>query len=135
MTLPFTISGKVIKGNQLGKKLGYPTANLYLPHSSAFHHLTGVYAASVKTGSVVYPGMANIGFRPTLDRLSFTVEVHLFDFRKEIYGEEISIQFIERIRDELRFNSLEELVSQMEKDEKECRKILSVLLKPDPNTK
>lgn len=135
MTLPFTISGKVIKGNQLGEKLGYPTANLDLPESSAFHHLTGVYAASVKIGSGAYPGMANIGFRPTLEHPSFTVEVNIFDFSKDLYGEEISIQFMERIRDELRFNSLEELESQMKKDERECREILSLFLKSDPYAK
>lgn len=134
MTSLFTISGTVIKGNQLGRKLGYPTANLHLPDASRFHHLTGVYAATSKLGCVAYPGMANIGFRPTLDHPSFMVEVNLFDFNLDIYGENISIHFLERIRDEIRFNSLEELVSQMKKDEVACRRILSVMQKPDTNT-
>lgn len=134
MMLPFTISGTVIKGNQLGRKLGYPTANLDLPDASRFHHLTGVYAASVELRSSTCPGMANIGFRPTLDHPSFTIEVNIFDFNEDLYGEYISIHFLQRIRDELRFNSLSELVSQMEKDEVACRKILSILLKPDSNT-
>ena len=134
MTLPFTISGTVIKGNQLGRKLGYPTANLHLPDASRFYHLSGVYAASIERGSTIYPGMANIGFRPTLDQPSFTVEVNIFDFSMDIYGEKISICFLERIRDEIRFTSLAELVLQMEKDEAACRKILLFLLKPNANT-
>ncbi len=134
MKLPFSISGTVIKGNQLGRKLGYPTANLDLPDASRFHHLIGVYAATVEFGSVIYPGMANIGFRPTLDQPSFTVEVNIFDFTIDIYGEDISIRFLDRIRDEIQFDSLNELVSQMEKDEVACRRILSFLLKPDANT-
>jgi len=134
MTLPFTISGTVVKGNQLGRKLGYPTANLDLPDAAKFHHLTGVYAASVGFRSTIYPGMANIGFRPTLDHPSFTIEVNIFNFNEDIYGEYISIHFLERIRDEFRFNSLSELISRMEKDEVVCRKILSILLKPDSNT-
>ncbi|MBE0647033.1 MAG: riboflavin kinase [Bacteroidales bacterium] len=121
MTAPFTISGTVIKGNQLGRKLGYPTANLDLPDAGQFHHLTGVYAATVELESAIFPGMANIGFRPTLEKPSFTVEVNIFDFNEDIYGQNISIRFLERIRDELRFNSLDELVRQMEKDEVECR--------------
>ncbi len=134
MTASFTISGSVIKGNQLGRKLGYPTANLDLPDATKFHHLTGVYAATVTLGPETCLGMANIGFRPTLDRPSFTVEVNIFNFNKDIYGEEISIHFLERIRDEVRFGTLKELVLQMEKDEVECRRILSVLLNPDTNT-
>jgi riboflavin kinase/FMN adenylyltransferase len=134
MTASFSISGLVIRGNQLGRKLGYPTANLDLPNAAKFHHLTGVYAATVTLGSTIYLGMANIGFRPTLTKPSFTVEVNIFDFNKDIYGEEISIHFLDRIRDEIRFNTLEELVLQMEKDEQMCKKILSVLLHPDANT-
>ncbi|NQV03794.1 MAG: hypothetical protein HQ542_14180 [Bacteroidia bacterium] len=135
MTPLFSISGTVIKGSQLGRKLGYPTANLDLPDTSRFHNFTGVYAATVKLEEVIYPGMANIGFRPTLDKPSFTVEVNIFDFNKDIYGEEITIRFLERIRDEIRFKSMEELVTQIAKDEEETRKILSVVLKPDTNTK
>lgn len=133
MTASFIISGPVIKGDQLGRKLGYPTANLDLPDAKKFHHLTGVYAATVTLGSVTYPGMANIGFRPTLDQPSFTVEINIFDFNLDIYGEVISICFLERIRDELKFDSLEELVLQMARDEVECRRILSVPLKPNTN--
>ncbi|TSA27981.1 MAG: hypothetical protein D4R67_04790 [Bacteroidetes bacterium] len=134
MTLPFSISGIIVKGDQLGRKLGYPTANLDLPDASKFHGLTGVYAATVTLEEVLYTGMANIGFRPTLIHPSFTVEVNIFDFDRDIYGTPITIHFLERIRDEMRFNSLDDLVKQMEQDEREIRKILSVLLKPDTNT-
>ncbi|MBC8461142.1 MAG: riboflavin kinase [Bacteroidales bacterium] len=134
MTPLFSISGTVIKGSQLGRKLGYPTANLDLPDASRFYHLTGVYAATVVLEEEIYPGMANIGFRPTLDQLSFTVEVNIFDFNKDIYGQEITIRFLERIRDEIRFTSMEELVTQMAKDETEIRKILSLALKPNTDS-
>ncbi len=134
MTALFTISGIVVKGNQLGRKLGFPTANLDLPDASRFHHLTGVYAATVELEGVNFPGMAAIGFRPTLNQPSFTVEINIFDFSRDIYGEDITIRFLERIRDEIRFSSLEELVKQMKQDEVECRKILSVLFNPDTNT-
>jgi len=133
MVHPFTISGKVITGNQLGKKLGYPTANLDLRDGSEYYSLIGVYAATVSIGSFIYPGMANIGFRPTLERPSFTVEVNLFDFDQDLYGEVISIHFLEKIRDEIRFGTLDELAVQMKKDEELCRQVLSVLLKPDPD--
>lgn len=135
MNAPFTISGTVIHGNQLGRKLGYPTANLDLPDASQYHHLKGVYAAAVVWQGRIYPGMANIGFRPTLDHPSFTVEVNLFDFSEDIYGEKISIRFLDRIRDELKFSSLDELVNRMSQDETECRRILSLLLKPDADPK
>lgn len=134
MTASFSISGKVIKGNQLGRKLGYPTANLDLSDSSTFHSMTGVYAAVAEIGTTLYPGMANIGFRPTLDKPSFTIEVNIFDFDMDLYGQNITIRFLTRIRDELRFDSLQDLVIQMGKDEVECRKILSLFPDTDSNT-
>lgn len=134
MTPPFSISGIVVKGNQLGRKLGYPTANLALSDASMFHNLTGVYAAAVTWNTTLLPGMGAIGFRPTLDQPSFTVEVHIFDFDRDLYGQEITIRFLKRIRDELRFNSLDDLVEQMKKDETEARKLLSVMLNADANS-
>ncbi|MFH1295930.1 MAG: riboflavin kinase [Bacteroidota bacterium] len=130
----FSISGTVIKGSQLGRKLGYPTANLDLPDAYTYYSLTGVYAANVEMEEVIYPGMANIGFRPTLSQPSFTVEVNIFDFNRDLYGKTITIHFLDRIRDELRFNSLDELVTQMEKDETEIRKILSVTFNPNADS-
>lgn len=134
MTLPFSISGIVVKGNQLGRKLGYPTANLYLPDASKFHHLTGVYAATVTMEEGFFRGMSSIGFRPTLSDPSFTVEVYIFGFDKDIYGQTITIMFLERLRDELKFNSLDDLVRQMQKDETAVQKTLSLLLKPDADS-
>jgi len=129
----FSITGPVIRGKQLGRKLGYPTANISPSNESYYHHYTGVYAARIDIGQDHYYGMANIGFRPTLSELSFTIEVNIFDFNKDIYDRIITIHFLKRTRDELKFNSLDELVRQMEQDERETRTILSSFLEADSN--
>ncbi len=129
----FSITGSVIRGKQLGRKLGYPTANISPSDESHYHQYSGVYAASIDIGQDHYYGMANIGFRPTLSELSFTIEVNIFDFNEDIYDRIITIHFLERTRDELKFNSLDELVRQMEQDERETRTILSSFLEADSN--
>jgi len=134
MSMLFSISGPVIRGKQLGRKLGYPTANIKPANESNYHPYTGVYAARIDIGPDHYFGMANIGFRPTLSESSFTIEVNIFDFSKDIYDRTITIHFLQRTRDELKFNSLDELVGQMEQDERETRTILSSFLKADSNS-
>ncbi len=129
----FSITGPVVHGNQLGRKLGFPTANIRPTAESAYHKFAGVYAASVDIRSAHYYGMANIGFRPTLSDPSFTIEVNIFDFHEDIYDRIITIHFLERIRDEMKFNSLDELVRQMEQDEQATRTILSSFFKTDSN--
>jgi len=131
----FSITGPVIRGNQLGRKLGYPTANIQAADESKYHHLTGVYAARVDIGNAKHYGMANIGFRPTLSYSSFTIEINIFNFQDDIYGEIITIHFLERIRDELKFDTLDELVKQMKLDETEARSILLKLLQTDTDTR
>ncbi len=131
----FSITGKVIYGNRLGRKLGYPTANIGLSDEMRYYHLTGVYLSKVDLWEKSYFGMANIGFRPSIENSSFTVEVHLFDFDKDIYEETLTIHFLKRLRNELKFNSLEALVIQMEKDEMVSRKLLLKILNPDSDTK
>jgi len=131
----FSITGKVIRGNQLGIRIGYPTANIYLEHPESYHHLTGVYAAQVDVDGKWYSGMANIGFRPTLSPPSFSVEVHLFGFTEMIYEKLLTIHFISRIRDEYTFDSWEALKKQIAIDQTAAKEILSVSDQPDTNSK
>jgi riboflavin kinase/FMN adenylyltransferase len=86
---------------------------------------TGVYAVYVISEKQVYSGVVNIGFNPTFNRDTLSVEVHIFNFDETIYGEEIEIAFIERIRGEIRFESAEDLVAQIEKDIESAKNILS----------
>ena len=118
----------------MGRTLGYPTANLDLVYDPGLGEKGGVYAAQVRYSGKVWDGMANIGFRPTIRGNGFTVEVHLFGFSGDLYGERLEVDFLVRIRDELKFGSLQELVQQMKQDETASREILSGFLKPDPDT-
>ena len=121
---PFSVTGKVIRGNQLGRKLGYPTANISIGNESDYHSLTGVYAVKIHLGDQILEGMANIGFRPTLDEPSFTIEVHCFDYEETIYGETITIEFLKHIREEKHFATLDALKKKMQEDEKMARQLL-----------
>lgn len=113
---PYTISGKVVYGNQLGRQLGVPTANLKLYRLRA--PLSGVYAVQVRgLGEAPLPGVANVGTRPTLgDSIKAILEVHLLDFGGDIYGSHISVSFHHKIREEEKFESLDELKQQLQKD-------------------
>ncbi|MFW6081819.1 MAG: riboflavin kinase, partial [Desulfosalsimonas sp.] len=106
-----------------GRKLGFPTANIRIQDELC--PKTGVYAVMAQTAEGSYKGVANIGYSPTFDDYIFTVEVHLLDFSGNLYGQKIQVNFIERIRDEKKFNSIEELSAQIGKDIDSARKILS----------
>ncbi len=112
----YSLSGYVVEGNRIGRTLGYPTANLGHTNPSQLLPAQGVYATFVYAGGKWYQGMANIGMRPTIDAENVTIEAHLFNFNSNIYGEKITIVFLSRIRDEMRFNSLSELKVQLGKD-------------------
>jgi riboflavin kinase / FMN adenylyltransferase len=124
----FSLSGTVIHGNHLGSTLGYPTANLDLDLWSVPADSIGVYAVTATYAGRILGGMANIGYRPTISENGFTVEVYFFDFTGDLYGQMITVSFIEWLRDEVKFDSLEELTAQMGQDELRARKILSGLL-------
>lgn len=133
MTL-FSLTGKVIRGNQLGRKLGYPTANIDTGNDSGTCiDKTGIYTATVDVAGTTWPGVASIGFRPTLAQSSFSIEVHIFDFSDDIYDQTITIHFHTRLRDEKKFSSLEELTHQMTRDAAEARLLLGALFKTDPD--
>ena len=112
----YTIMGRVIHGDKRGKQIGFPTANVELNNMHQLLPANGVYAATGRIKGQQYAGMANIGHRPTFNGAHITVEIHLFDFDQEIYGETIEISFYRRIRDEQKFDSVEALVQQLQRD-------------------
>jgi len=124
----FTISGKVVKGKQIGRKLGFPTANLELNDRYKLVPANGIYAVKVLFDGNTFNGMLNIGLRPTIDSSNaVSIEVNVFDFNHDIYGSHLQLQLIERIRDEQKFDSLDALKSAMASDKKKSLEILSNL--------
>ncbi len=122
---PYQICGRVVPGHGRGKRLlGFPTANLKLNREKLVPK-TGVYAVEVTFDGQRYPGVMNLGFNPTFGDRYLSAEVHIFDFEGDLYGKEICIALIERLRDEMKFSSPEELAAQIAKDCEMARKILS----------
>ncbi len=112
----YAMSGEVVTGNKIGRNIGYPTANLKPGSEYKLIPGQGVYASLVTIGDSVYKGMTNIGYRPTVDSDHLTIEVNIFDFNRDIYNQEITLSFIERIRNEKRFASLGDLQHQLASD-------------------
>lgn len=119
----YFLGGTVVRGDGLGKELGFPTANLRIPVDKLMPAV-GTYAVRVVHGEKTYGGMANIGYRPTVDGRDLRTEVHLFDFAALIYGQSLQVHFISRLRDELRFESRAQLVKQLELDRKRALALL-----------
>lgn len=111
----YSISGKVIRGKGLGKTISIPTANLTIDHNLAIPKI-GVYKTSVKYNNKKYSAVTNIGYNPTFINHPYSIETHIINLSHDIYNQEIEIFFIKRIRSEKKFNSLDELVSQVKKD-------------------
>jgi riboflavin kinase/FMN adenylyltransferase len=105
--------------------MGFPTANIEIEDKYKLIAAGGVYACRVEYDGKIYHGMGNIGTRPTIGKHDFTTEVHIFDFDGDIYGKEISIYFVDRVRDERKFSGLDELKGQLEKDREVVRKLLN----------
>ncbi|NLZ48207.1 MAG: bifunctional riboflavin kinase/FAD synthetase [Clostridiales bacterium] len=113
---PFMLSGKVIAGKQLGRTLGYPTANIYVDKKYMIPK-AGVYYTLVGYKDKLYKGMTNVGYNPTVALTEeINIETYILDFDKEIYDDYINVYFMDRIRDEVKFDSLESLIDQMDKD-------------------
>jgi len=120
----YQIRGRVVTGRDRGGKLlGIPTANINL-HDELCPK-TGIYAVTVECAGNQHNGVANIGYSPTFEDHEFTVEVHILDFDDNIYGEKIRVNFIKRIRDEIKFSSISELIEQIKKDIAAAREIFS----------
>lgn len=126
----YQISGTVVSGRNRGARLlGFPTANIAL-HDEVCPK-TGVYAVTVECLEKVFWGVANIGYSPTFDDNVFTIEIHILDFHNDIYGKNIRVNVVERIRDEQKFASLNELTDQIRKDIQVARNILIAWASPD----
>ena len=121
----FLINGLVIQGDKLGKTIGFPTANLQIEEAYKLIPGDGVYAVKVKVMGNEFNGMLNIGNRPTVDGLNHKIEVHILGFKDDIYNEIISISFVRKIRDEKKFESLDHLKIQLQKDKETILNILN----------
>ncbi len=121
---PYGLEGIVVKGKQLGRKIGYPTANISILDRHKLIPKNGVYAVRAQVNSTHYKGMLNIGVRPTVGGKSKTIEVHLFDMDNDIYGDEIRLSLIKRIRDEQHFPDLNALILQLKEDQLNAQEIL-----------
>lgn len=120
----YTLTGTVVKGEGRGKSLGFPTANIQPDHEDKMIPAYGVYAVKVFINNAVFNGMLNIGNNPTFSAKSRTIEVNILDFEDDLYGKKITIEFIQRVRDEIKFGSPKALVEQIQKDEAKVREIL-----------
>jgi len=119
----YSITGSIVEGTKLGREIGFPTANIE-PHHEAVPP-NGIYAVWLDVGGMRKPGTLNIGYRPTVTtEKKRTVEVHIMDFYQDIYNQEVEVTFVEKLRDEQKFPSLDALAGQIKKDVEKARNIL-----------
>lgn len=125
--IPFEINGKVVKGKQLGRTIGFPTANIAIESEIKIIPKIGVYAVEIILSDfTTYQGMLNIGIRPTIsNEQNVSIEVNIFDFTKDIYESKIKVRFLSYIREEIKFKSIEDLTKQLQQDEKNIRILIS----------
>ncbi|MCC7331011.1 MAG: bifunctional riboflavin kinase/FAD synthetase [Flavobacteriales bacterium] len=121
----YFINGTVVEGEKIGRQIGFPTANLKVNDWYKLIPGNGVYAVKVDFEGGVYNGMLNIGTRPTINGNDVTIEVNIFNFNQEIYTKELKIEFIEKIRDEQKFDNLTDLQKQLTHDKEKALSILS----------
>lgn len=121
----FEVSGTVIAGRKRGVTLGFPTANIRMPALASPR--TGVYVVEAEIEGKTYGGAANLGYNPTFGDNELSLEVHLFDFNRDIYDKPITVRFIDRLRDERRFSGPQELVEQIRKDVDTAKQILKAV--------
>ncbi len=122
----YSIGGEVVVGNRLGRKLGFPTSNLIIDESMVTPP-NGVYATYCLYNGKRYPSVTNLGVKPTVGNYEKSVETHIFDFDKELYGSKIKVEFLKKLRDEVKFDDYEELANQIERDVREAREYFEAL--------
>ncbi|MGB2817155.1 MAG: bifunctional riboflavin kinase/FAD synthetase [Burkholderiaceae bacterium] len=122
---PYSISGRVLHGRKLGRSMGFPTLNLRIAHAHPAVH--GIFAVRVHgIGRAPVPGVASIGLRPTVDQQGrWVLEVHLFDFKREIYGELVNVEFVKKLREEQKYETLDALAAAIRRDAEQARAVLS----------
>ena len=128
---PYSMRGRVRPGNRLGRKLGFPTANIAVKRRRV--PLQGVFAVQVAGahataggGPALQPGVASLGTRPMVNGVQMLLEAHLFDFDADLYGQELEVRFLARLREERRFDSMDAMVQQMRRDADEARGLLGL---------
>lgn len=122
---PFRMAGRVVRGQQLGRQLGYPTANIRL--AALPSPVKGIFAIRVRWGNSGWrEGVANLGTRPAVGGKGFLLEVHLFDFMGDLYGQRLEVEFVKKLRDEAHFADIDDLVVQMREDERQARVCLAL---------
>ncbi len=112
----FSISGRVIKGDKIGRTIGFPTANIFVEETYKLIPSDGIYAVTVELNNDTFKGMAYIGQRPTINGMTRNIEVNIFDFTQEIYGQSITMNFLKFLRHDVKFTGLEALKEQLYKD-------------------
>ena len=117
----YSVKGEVVVGNKLGRRLGFPTSNLLIDETMVTPP-NGVYITYCDYNGRQYPSITNVGVKPTIGNYGKNVETHIFDFDKELYGKVIAVEFLEKMRDEVKFDDQEELAEQIVRDCKEARK-------------
>jgi len=124
---PYPLSGTVVHGDKIGRTIGFPTANIYVEESYKLIPGDGIYAVKILYKQKAYKGMLYIGKRPTLTdkEVKLTIEAFIFDFETDIYGQKLEILIIDRVREDKKFDSLEQLQSQMKADQEKTLRILS----------
>ncbi|MFC5487978.1 bifunctional riboflavin kinase/FAD synthetase [Dokdonella soli] len=121
----FAIGGHVVRGQQLGRKLGYPTANIRLGRRTS--PVSGIFAVRVQgIGALPLPGVASLGVRPTVNGTEPLLEAHLFDFDGDLYGRRLEVEFVQKLREEEKFSDLDTMVRQIDRDAAEARAILGL---------
>lgn len=120
---PYFVKGCISHERHVGSKIGYPTANI-IPNMDRLMLASGIYATTIEIDGVRYNSMTNVGIKPTFDDNSLSIETHIFDFAGDIYGKTVIVRFISKVRDIVKFDSIDALKSQLQKDELTIRKIL-----------
>ncbi|MDO9153852.1 MAG: riboflavin biosynthesis protein RibF [Paludibacter sp.] len=128
LTYPYSFRGKVIGGYEMGRKIGFPTANIEPEDNEKLIPAMGVYAVKIVLNHCTYNGMMNIGQRPTMNNgTTMSIEVHIFDFDENIYNQTIEILFFEKIRDEQKFENVDDLIEQLTNDKLKIMEIFKIL--------
>lgn len=124
---PYSVKGTVVHGSKKGKELGYPTANIEVDSKFKLIPSNGVYAVKAQLGGKEFGGMLNIGDNPTFHDKKWSIEVHIFEFSGDAYNQSIEIAFIEKMRNEMKYSSVDLLIEQMRKDEVNARNIIETI--------
>jgi len=124
---PFFISGKVGRGDKIGRQIGYPTANIVIEETYKLIPCDGIYSAKVTVKGETHKGMAYIGTRPTINGLTRNIEVNIFDFDADVYGEDIRMEFFHFVRGDIKFTGLDELIVQLAKDKEDVLELMKAL--------